>query len=440
MYSQQNVIKDNFIDKESAQAVQFKNFTNGATNYFKHCYGLGDNIRGITVNGLRIDEVQDIHIDAIPVIKETQSHALDTGAKMRVTWFTGTPKTFSNTIQQYWDKSTQNEWVVKCPHCGTYQILGVKNLTPTQFVCRKCKMEIPKIAIINGFWMELQPGRRLKGFRISQIMVPWIRAQDIWDKYMNYSPDKFNNEVLGRSYENAEKPFNPLILSQISNNNLRIYPRAEREFANTQNFMGVDWGTGERSFTVVVIYSYNTSGKYQMIFTKRYEQGEELDPDYQIKDIANLMQIYRIAFSLVDWGFGFVQYKRLVSLFGTRVAACYYSFNQKGERKYDAHQQRWVVNRTKTMQNYINAVHQLEIVWPGGDKDKYPWMYDHHLVEMAEYRKSQNGRSEDLLYTHPEGQPDDGLHACIYAYTAAKIFKKSGAGGIKFSSAYGQNI
>ena len=137
-YSNQDVIKKDYIDKHDSQAVFMKTIKKtNSTVYLKHCYGLGDNIRGITVNGIWGDEIQDIHIDALPVIKECQSHALEAGARMRVTWYTGTPKTFSNTIQQKWDQSSQNEWVVKCPHCGKYQIMGIKNLRPKQFVCRK---------------------------------------------------------------------------------------------------------------------------------------------------------------------------------------------------------------------------------------------------------------------------------------------------------------
>jgi len=440
-YSQQDVVKKEYQDRTSSDAVFYKDFKNGSVNYFRHCYEMGDNIRGLTVNGLFGDEIQDVHIDAIPVVKETQSHALDAGARMKVTWFTGTPKTFGNTIQQYWDRSSQNEWIVKCPHCNTYQILGVKNLSPTAFLCRKCRMDLPKQSIINGMWYALQSGKRLNGFRISQLMVPWIRAEDIWDKYTTYSLDKFHNEVLGRSYENADKPFTPLILAEISNNNFRLYPRAEREFANTRNFMGIDWGTGEKSFTVVTIGSYNRDGIFQIIYIKRYETGDELDPDWQVRDIANLMSLYKIAYCIADWGFGFVQYKKLQSIFGaTRIAACYYSFNQRQERKYDLNQQRWIVNRTKTMQNYITAVYNKQVAWPGADKQKFVWLYDHHLAEMAEYRKSQNGRSEDLLYNHPEGQPDDGLHSCVYCFLASQIYQKSAVGGVQFSSAYGRNI
>lgn len=440
-YSQENVVKRHFIDKNNAQAVMLKEFNNGSVNYLKHCFEMGDNIRGITVNGIFGDEIQDIHIDALPVIKETQSHALTAGAQMRVTWYTGTPKTFSNTIQQYWDKSSQNEWVVKCPHCNKYQIMSVKNLTPTEFICVKCKMNLPRMAITNGMWYSCQSGKRLKGFRISQLMVPWIKADDIWEKYINYSAEKFNNEVLGRSYENAEKPFNPLILSQISNNDHSFYGRAEGVFANTKNFMGVDWGKGEKSFTVVVIYSHSPlTGKYQLLYAKKYQTSQEVDPDYQVRDISNLMVIFKIAYSIVDWGFGFVQYKKLQQSFGTRVAACYYSFNQKMETKWNAVDQTWVVNRTKVIQNYVKAVYSLQIAWPGTKKDEYMWLFDHHLAEQAEYRKSMNGRSEDLMYNHQEGQPDDGMHACVYALLASILHPRSAASGVIFANAYGGNI
>jgi hypothetical protein len=273
-------------------------------------------------------------------------------------------------------------------------------------------------------------------------MVPWIQPQDIWDKYITYSADKFHNEVLGRSFENADKPFTALELAEISNNDLKMYPRSEKDFSNTKNFMGIDWGTGEKSYTVVTIYSYNSNGKYQLLFTKRYEKGDELDPAWQLKDVCNLMHLYRIAYAIVDWGFGFTQYKELRKQFGNRVAACYYSFNQNQKEKYNVQKSTWVVNRSEVMLQYINAVKTKEILWPGADKNKFTWLYDHHLVELAEYRKSFNGKSEDLVYTHPEGQPDDGLHSCVYAYLASKLYGKGSGGGksVEFSNAYGETI
>ena len=434
-YSNCDVIKNEFLDKHDSQAVYLKTITKtNATVYLKHCFGNGDNIRGITVNGIWGDEIQDVHPDALPVISECQSHAHEAGARMKVTWYTGTPKTFSNTIQQQWDGSTQNEWIVKCPHCNKYQILGIKNLSPDKFICRKCGKELEKRAIIYGFWKELNPGQNLIGFRISQLMVPWITPEDIWDKYISYPIDKFNNEVLGRSYENAQKPFTSLILNEISQNDLSLYRRAEKEFANRLTFMGVDWGTGTKSYTVVEIYSRNNAGKFQLIFAKRYSQGDDLDPELALKDICFLIEAFKVAFAVVDWGFGFDEYKKLQNRFGyRRVTACYYSFNQRQIKKYDSEQHRWIVNRTQVMKDYIDELNNKMIVWPGASKNELSWLYDHHLNEQSEYRKSQNGRSEELMYTHPEGQPDDGVHAGVYAKLAETIYKETNGSSITFA-------
>lgn len=435
-YSRENVIKEEFIDKHDSEAVFMKTIKKtNSTIYLKHCYGLGDNIRGITVNGIWGDEIQDVHIDALPVIEECQSHAMEAGARMRVTWYTGTPKTYSNTIQQKWDQSTQNEWIVKCPHCNKYQIMGVKNLSPKNFLCRSCKKVLDKQSIINGFWLPLQKDKKIHGFRISQLMVPWISAEDIWNKYETYAPDKFHNEVLGRSYENASKPFSSLVLGRISNNDFKLYNTLSGEFANRETFMGVDWGTGEKSFTVVKIYSRNSLGKFQLLFAKRYAIGDELDVEYQMNDICMLMSIFRISMAVVDWGFGYDRYKKLQSIFGSqRITACYYSFNQRLKKKYDPEQCRWIVNRTQVMLEYVTSIEKQDTVWPGGSRSELDWLFDHHMVEQAEYRKSQSGRSEDLMYTHPEGQPDDGVHAGVYAKLAEEIYKETGPQAISFSS------
>lgn len=435
-YSQNDVIKNEYLDKHDTKAVFMKTIKKtNATLYLKHCFGTGDNIRGITVNGIWGDEIQDVHIDAIPVIAECQAHAREAGARMKVTWYTGTPKTYSNTIQQYWDRSTQNEWVVKCPHCGKYQILGVKNLSPNEFLCMKCRMNLPKENIINGLWYELQPGKKLKGFRISQIMVPWITAEDIWKKYEEYPPAKFQNEVLGRSYENADKPFTPGMLGAISANNERMIPAAMGYFTNRRIYLGVDWGTGEKSYTIVTISSRNANGKFQLLYTRRYAIGEELDPEYQMNDICRLMSTYKVVFAVVDWGFGYDRYKKLQKIFGVkRVVACYYSFNLKEKMRYDAHNARWIVNRSEVMQEYVNEVKDQRILWPGASKNEFPWLYEHHLCEQCEYRVTQSGRSEDLMFTHPEGQPDDGLHSSVYCLLAEKIDLQTGGMAINFSS------
>ena len=188
---------------------------------------------------------------------------------------------------------------------------------------------------------------------------------------------------------------------------------------------------------MVKIFARNSVGKFQLLFVKRYAVGDELDPEYQVRDISNLISVFRIAKAVVDWGFGYDRYKKLQQIFGNdKVVACYYSFNQRLKKNYDREQGRWIVNRTQVMQDYITAVAQEQITWPGASKAEFPWVFDHHLAEMAEYRKTQSGRSEDLLYTHPEGQPDDAVHAGVYALLAEEIFRETGSGSITFAGYY----
>lgn len=422
-YSQRDVVNKEYRDKRhDVNNVSMKQFSKvNSINYFRHCYGTGDNIRGITANGLWFDEVQDILVDAIPVVKECQAHALDTGSKTRMTWYTGTPKTFSNTIQQKFNESTQNEWIVKCPHCGQYQILGLKNLTPTKIICRKCKKDIPKDAISNGKWIPMQRTKNISGFRISQMMVPWITPEDLWNKYKSYSKAKFFNEVLGRSYEDASKPFNMLHLNAITDNNYKLHETLPAEFSNRKIYMGVDWGTGGKSYTVLTIFSYNAAGEYQLLYAKKFDAVEENEPDYQVEFITRMMAVFRVNLAVLDWGFGFMQNRTLQKRFGKRVAVCYYSFNQNKKIKYNAEKEFYCVNRTKVISEYVDCVQKKYIVWTGADKDKIDFLFDNHLAELAEYRKSQNGRSEELMYFHPESDPDDGLHSCVYSKLAAEL-------------------
>lgn len=436
-FSQNDIIRKQYMGKDFTDNVGHKDFANGSTNYLEHCFELGDNIRGISANGIWVDEIQDIHIDAIPVIEESQSHALESGAGIKVTQYTGTPKSYANTIQQYWDKSSQNEWVIRCPHCGQYQILGIKNMEPDRYVCSKCHMELDTFSRINGMWYPAHPDREFKGYRISQMMVPWVSAKELWGKYQTYSTAKFYNECLGRSYEDASKPFSSLLLGRISANDFRLYERKSGEFANQHLFMGVDWGSGNRSYTIVTIFGYNKSGQFQLVYAKKYVGAEEQDLDYQKEDIANLMNLFGISYAILDEGYGAEQDAWLKRRFGSRVDKCYYSFNLGVEKKYDRQKERWVVNRSQAISNYITFMKEMKIVWPGGDKSKIMYLFDHHMAEYAEYRGAASGKTEDLIFNHPEGSPDDGLHSCIYAYLASQLYQGSYANELKFGVAYG---
>lgn len=454
-YSQGDIIANTFIDRRvTKQNVFNKSFLNGSLIYLRHCFEQGDNIRGLSVNGLFGDEIQDIDIDALPVVEETQAHAYELGPGVKISWKSGTPKTFSNTIQQLWEQSNQCEWVVRCLHCGTDQILGLKNLAPNKYICRKCGKELNRFNIAkNGRWIKTNSKSTKWGFRITQMMNPAMRAEDTWDKLYKYTKSKFYNEVLGRSYENAEKPFTPGLLNSLCENEYPMYIKAEGEFANKRIFMGVDWGRGEKSKTIVVIGSINNDNRFQVLYTKSYDIGDEMEPEYQFKDIVRLMGLFKINYAIFDIGDGFAQCKKLKSMYGARVDMCYYSGNQKKKRRYDIDKKMWVVNRTDSLFDYVTAVHQFKVVWPGAEREKLDHMFNDHLAVQTEYRstkpRSEGGnvaslRSEEMMYTHPIASPDDSFHASHYCYMAYLLnlvgYGDAPSSGIEFFEVYGSNI
>jgi hypothetical protein len=438
-YSQNDYIKENFIDKHCAQAVYFKELNNGSEVNLKHCYEEADNIRGISSNGVFIDEVQDIIVDAIPVILETQSHAYDSGAKMRRNVYSGTPKSFSNTIEIYWKRSTMAEYIIVCPHCNTPLILHIPNMRPDRYVCTKCggtlvegvpdpRQEgrfVKKIYYTKAFWKDREKGRKLKGFRISQLVVPWISPQEVWEKYRNYPPAQFHNEVLGLSYEDGEKPFTETLLNRITDKNLRMYDKAEGYFSNCFTYMGIDWGLGisGTGYTFVVVGAYNQQGLFQILLAHRFFEGPELERDYQMAKIFEWMDLFKIRLCVVDWGFGHDRIPDLKRRYGSRVQPMYYSANLGVKLKYDANKGYWLVNRSRVLMEYVTEMREqpAKFVWPGADEKRLQPLRDNHLAIQAEYRETTNGRSEELFFTHSPATPDDGCHAGFYSWYASKI-------------------
>jgi len=441
-YSKESIVRRFYMGSDLTDQVYMKEFSNGSTIWMRHCYDEGDNIRGLSIDRLYMDEVQDILVDAIPVIQETQF-----ASDYSITWFTGTPKTFSNTIEALWQTSTKSEWVIKCSRCGCYQILGIPNITDKTLICRKCKLPINSEDIGKGFWQEMKPHQPLKGFHISQMMSPRAKmtsedGKGIYQKLLGYPTAKFYNEVLGLSYENADKLITDTMLDDIMDNDATFYEYLPEKFALKRVFMGIDWGTGDTSFTVVSIFTYNEDGKFQMIYCKKYEHGAELEVEKQLEHISLLISRYKVSLCVVDWGFGFTQIQKLKKAFGKRVYACYYTHTQKEKIVYDHGKDLYRVRRTDIIMDYVlDMMHNRGAMWPGKEAANLRFMREHHLCEQAEYRTTLNGKSEELFFTHPINHPDDGLHSCVYAYLASKLFNmgafgvKSNYEGIKFAVA-----
>ncbi len=428
-YSQKDLVKKRYMRSELTNQVFHKEFSNGAEIYLRNCFEEGDNIRGLSTDDIFIDEIQDVLIDALPVIRETQARS-----KSPHLFFTGTPKSLSNTIQQQWEKSSQAEWVVVCPHCKTHQILGVPNVTPKGFVCRapKCKKELPDLARAMGRWEHKNTNATLKGFRITQMMVPDINPASVYEKIETYPKDKLYNEVLGRSYEKADKPFTQILLNELTNYDTPTFVQKTGEFIDRGTYLGVDWGEGEKNgkqgtgYTVLIVGGYNRNDVFQILHAKRFERGDELDPDYQIKYILNIMDSMRIHVAVADYGAGVKENMRLRKILKERFFQCQYVGRQTERIAYEDLDFKYKLPRSYWLTQFIEFVQQKRLLIPGKNNESMvKWIHDNFLSIYSEYRQSRSGISEELFYGHSETEPDDAVHAVFYAWFAAHIANKT---------------
>lgn len=119
-------------------------------------------------------------------------------------------------VDGLYSESDQMHWIVTCSHCGHAMymdferdvvLIGDKTLH-THYVdqerviyaCGECQQELTDNDRRNGYWQAKFPGRKRRGYWISQMMAPWVSAQRILEQKEESSPEFFYNFVLGKAY------------------------------------------------------------------------------------------------------------------------------------------------------------------------------------------------------------------------------------------------
>tara|TARA_B100000927_G_scaffold253148_1_gene218710 strand:- start:150 stop:1382 length:1233 start_codon:yes stop_codon:yes gene_type:complete len=392
----------------------------------RYAYLNADRVRGIPADLVCIDEIQDIHTDNIPVIEECIAHS-----SFKFKLYSGTPKSLDNTIEGLWiDDSTQNEWVVPCDRCGGgdyryWNVLDEANIGPKFLICDKCGKQIYAMHP-DSQWASLNPKPRvpnpMDGYRIPQIMVPWIAWDDILNKQLSYSRAKFNNEVLGLSYDSGTRP---LTRQDVIDNCTSIYGLGSIDVAQANQiarssgsrvFMGIDWGTGEQTYTVVSICAY-LNQKFTVLYMRRLE-GRESEPTAQIEVIKELVKQWGVTYIGADYGGGFDRNDTLLRMFGPRKVFKYqYSTVSSAKIKWDTGLARFLLNRTEVMSDVFNAIKRKDVFsFPKWEDFQHPFGQDmlNIFSEFSETRRTNE-------YKKSRGVTDDAFHCILYAFCVSTL-------------------
>ncbi len=280
-----SVLQSLFVNEACTQAVLQRSFSNHATMYFSFAFLDCDRVRGISADSLVLDEVQDIDYDFVPIIQECLS-ASDIG----LTFYSGTPKTLDNGIQQMWEDSSQAEWVTKCDGCGYWNMASVhadlmKMIGKATVVCARCDKPINPAA---GHWYHTagkeNPG--FHGYHVPQIIMPMhYENPEKWQELLgkrigkgNYSEAKFLNEVLGESADQGVKLVTLTDIKEASTLGPNDFNEAVNRFRLCKvRVLAVDWGGGgedEISHTVASLIGLDPiTGKIGCYYTERFHSG-----------------------------------------------------------------------------------------------------------------------------------------------------------------------
>ena len=431
-------IRQNFLQSDLSDRILHKQYTNGAEMLLTYASDDAERLRGPSTDRNMYDEVQDMLFDPVIVVgNETMANS-----DHRFETYAGTPKTTENTIQYLWDISTQNEWVMQCDGCGQRQFIDSdKSLGLHGPICLKCGAPLNPF---KGQWVMFKPPdktrnetwhTKLHGFHVSQLimpknvpvaMQPWgqkavDQAQLRWDsiltKHREYSPSKFNNEVIGISDAIGTRLITIEELEACCNPERTIKDGAPDPLALKDMSLcvaGVDWsGGGTTGVSRSVIWVWGFHVPTQKLVCVYYKIYPGQNPVTIVDEIAVVNTIYRTQIVVGDAGEGHMANSLLANKIGAhRVHQLQYGA-QKQALKWNG-VDRFTGDRTMLIDNYIMMLKKGGVEF-ANQRQMEP-AFEDILNEYEEV--TQLGKK---VWRHSPHKPDDCLHAGLFGWIAFKI-------------------
>lgn len=279
---------------------------------------------GVDADGVTFDEKDRMNPNVEIAFRESLSSS-------KYAWKRelSTPTLPRQGVDKAFQESDQHFWFVKCKKCGKEQILDYPDnmiqLTEVQdhwdyipngsyrFGCSKCKGAVDRM---RGRWIPEYPEKvDVRGYRISQLMCPWITADQIMRKKKEFKIDQlFMNYVIGRPYQGSGL--------LVTRGHFNVDPsRREmnmREFDMDWVSVGVDWGG---------INWYVILGKKQnrVYILKIGYFSDTAEPLESTRAIVNVLGQFKPDMIVGDAGYGKDRNAYLLKSFPNKAYSCFYS-------------------------------------------------------------------------------------------------------------------
>lgn len=409
-----------------ASAATYKRFREtGSIIRLRNAFHNADRTRGLTADELILDETQDIYYDNIPVIEQV----LFTSKRARRV-YAGTPKSDENTLTYLWyNRSTQCEWMVPCTrHAHVVWNISTEENLPSRpedgLVCRKCKKPIDyQHSMAHWAAMEPNPVAKIpfQGFRVPQLISPFASWRTILDQYQNNPRRKFFNEVLGLPFGSGDRPITKAQIQaacvpDTSMGELPL-PKNRTWFVSRREmrtFLGVDWGSGENTYTYLTVGGYYGGDDLRVAYTHRLV-GAELEPLNQIETVIDATNLYGCEKVVADYGGGMDRNDALLRRLGPQKFFRLQYVNQRAALLWDSKLGRFMGKRTELMLMVFEAIKRLQVLLPRWEE------VENDLAKEILSVTTEYNKSGDTTYARNPNVPDDGMHSLVYMIVASVL-------------------
>jgi len=427
-FVEHSVLTPLLVSPACEKSVLQRSMLNQSNMFFTFAFLDAERVRGISADKVVCDEIQDLDFDFLPVIQETMS-----ASKWVISQFSGTPKTFDNTIEALWQESSMAEWVTKCTACNHWNIpsLGqdlMKMIGKKTVVCAKCERPIdPRY---NGRYIHEHPDRisTFKGLHIPQIIMPMhYEDPEKWKILIGkrdsaqYPESKFMNEVLGESCDVGSKLVSLQELRAACelpfNNDLK---EGVNQIGNySERSMNVDWGgqgIEETSYTTVAIIGRKPGTmKLDVIYMERLTTGYNHEEEAQL--LLKYFRIFRCQFMAHDYaGAGAAReaimvqaglpYKSIIPF--NYVRATVKPIISYNAPKANTPRHYYSLDKTRSLVITCASIRSREIVFPRYESCQH-LMSD--FLNLIEERRDKPGGADVYLVTRIPKRPDDMAHS-----------------------------
>jgi len=422
-------------DPDGTFIVGHKQFKNANQLFIEGTSNEGDRLRGMVLDFILFDEVQDTFKAARENAVQAMTHSKYGPPGRGVEISFGTPKDKNTEFERMWVTSDQRRWHLKCSECGEFFPITLQNYKTGYMVeCDFChKLQDKRTSSKEGKWIPMKqdnPTRR--GYHISQLLVPYITREAISAAQKDMGARQFTNEVMGEFYagQYTAPTFEEIVRATcIGNEMLRF---ADYITPPQVGYMGIDWGgriagkedDGQGSYTAIVILGESDNVLDGQLVVKYATRLTMHDFAKQIEAISELIRRFNCVEVVADMGWGHVQVQNLQKEWGERVKGCWFSANTRDIYKYDKDSNIITVDKHRIIEEvYDEIIQKKKFRFPYSNPADVEWLAEH--TANVEIDTTTAGGMLKRRYEKPVGRPNDGFMALNYA-RLARLMRSTG--------------